>query len=31
VPSVITNPIPGSITVTSSFGGAASSPLTAVK
>jgi hypothetical protein len=31
VPSVITNPIPGSITVTSSFGGAASSPLTAIK
>lgn len=31
VPSVITNPIPGSITVTSSFGGSASSPLTAVR
>jgi hypothetical protein len=31
VPSVIVNPIPGSITVTSSFGGAASSPLTSIK
>jgi hypothetical protein len=31
VPSVITNPIPGSVSVTSSFGGAATSPLTAIK
>ena len=31
VPSVIVNPMPGTVTVTSSFGGAASSPLTAVK
>jgi hypothetical protein len=31
VPSVITNPIRGSVTVTSSFGGAASSPLTAIR
>jgi hypothetical protein len=31
VPAVIVNPMPGTITVTSSFGGVASSPITAAK